>query len=121
MKVRGPLKTCSSFHSKVNGREQSSPDLIYHPHPKGQAPTSFPYGWMKIWGSPGYPHYDWIGWTIGGRVHWKSFARKVAHPHSGANYVVASSLSWSKLMCNAELGITRIRGPRGLLPHVIQR
>jgi hypothetical protein len=25
------------------------------------------------------PHYDWIGWTIGGRVHWKSFARKVAH------------------------------------------
>ena len=44
--------------------------------PQGQAPR-FPHGWLKIFGSPRYP--TMIEWTIGGRMHWKSSARKVHH------------------------------------------
>ena len=33
------------------------------------------------------------------------------------NYRVASSLSWSKSVCNPKMGIARIEGPQRLLPH----
>ena len=43
--------------------------------PQGQA--RFSHGWLKISGSLGYLLN---GWTIGGRVHWKSSTRKVTRP-----------------------------------------
>ena len=45
--------------------------------PQAQA-LGFPHVWLKICGWPGIPSIM-IGWTIGGRVHWESSARKVTY------------------------------------------
>jgi hypothetical protein len=72
VKIRRLLKTVASFR-RWTPRIGTDTYL-----PQGQVPR-FPHGWLKLSGSTGYPHVDWVDHRWG-RVHRKSSARKVTHP-----------------------------------------
>ena len=56
--LKGPPKTTASFQRWTPWTHVDKPTGVYLP--QGQAPR-FPDGWLKMSGSLGYPHYDWVG------------------------------------------------------------
>ena len=75
MGITGSRDYCLLLKVKtINRRRQAS---LHLSPPKGE-PRRFPHGWLKIYSSPGCPHYR--SGPMGGRVHQKSSVRKVTHP-----------------------------------------
>ena len=75
MRIRGPTKSTASFQRWTLWTCAYKPAHICLL--KGQTPR-FPHDWLKISSSSRAP--TMIGWTIGGRVYWKSRDKVVTHP-----------------------------------------